>query len=225
MIGTLIVEDDYHVATIHAAYVRKVRGFAVAGHASGLASARAEISRLQPTLVLLDLYLPDGHGLDLVRDTVAGKHHRPDFLIITAARDMASVRAAMQLGTVHYLVKPFSFAQLEERLNAYRDLRGRLERIDEAEQHDVDTLFGLLRGPAPLPKGQSGPTMARIRELLQAATRDVSATEIAEQVGISRATAQRYLAELARQGKIELHLHYGTTGRPEHRYRIATVRD
>jgi response regulator of citrate/malate metabolism len=225
MIGTLIVDDDYHVATIHAAYVRKVRGFAVAGQASTLASARTEIRRLQPTLVLLDLYLPDGHGLDLVRDTLAGKDHRPDFLIITAARDMASVRAAMQLGTVHYLVKPFSFAQLEERLNAYRDLRGRLERIDEAEQHDVDTLFGLLRGPAPLPKGQSGPTMARIRELLQAATRDVSATEIAEQVGISRSTAQRYLAELARHGKIELHLHYGTTGRPEHRYRIATVRD
>jgi response regulator of citrate/malate metabolism len=67
--------------------------------------------------------------------------------------------------------------------------------------------------------------MARIRELLQAATRDVSATEIADQVGISRSTAQRYLAELARHGKIELHLHYGTTGRPEHRYRIAPVRD
>jgi response regulator of citrate/malate metabolism len=223
MISTLIVEDDYHVATIHAAYVRKVRGFAVAGHASSVASARAEIRRSAPTLVLLDLYLPDGHGMDLVRETLAAKAgYRPDFLVISAARDMASVRAAMQLGAVHYLVKPFTFAQLEERLNAYRDLRGRLERIDEAEQHDVDTLYGLLRGPAPLPKGQSGPTMARIRELLHASSHDVSAAEIADQVGISRSTAQRYLAELARQGKIELHLHYGTTGRPEHRYRIAT---
>ena len=223
MIRTLIVEDDYHVATIHAAYVRKVRGFAVASHASSAASARTEIKRLAPTLVLLDLYLPDGHGLDLVREALVAKDpQRPDFLVISAARDMASVRAAMQLGTVHYLVKPFTFAQLEERLNAYRDLRGRLERIDEAEQHDVDTLYGLLRGPAPLPKGQSGPTMSRIRELLQASSHDVSAAEIADQVGISRSTAQRYLAELARQGKVELQLHYGTTGRPEHRYRIAT---
>jgi response regulator of citrate/malate metabolism len=221
-ISTLIVEDDYHVATIHAAYVRKVRGFAVAGHASTAATARAEINRLAPALVLLDLYLPDGHGLDLVRESLAGNGHRPDFLVITAARDMASVRAAMQLGTVHYLVKPFSFAQLEERLNAYRDLHGRLARIDQAEQHEVDALYGLLRGPAPLPKGQSGPTMARIRELLTAASSDISATEVAEQVGISRSTAQRYLAELARQGKIELHLHYGAAGRPEHRYRIAT---
>lgn len=222
MITTLIVEDDYHVATIHSAYVRKVRGFTVAGHASTAASARTEIRRLAPTLVLLDLYLPDGHGLDIVRETLAGKGHRPDFLVITAARDMASVRAAMQLGTVHYVVKPFRFAQLEERLNAYRDLQGRLKRIDEAEQHDVDALYGLLRGPTPLPKGHSGPTVALIREILLASSGDVSAADIAEKVGISRSTAQRYLAELARQGKIELHLHYGTTGRPEHRYRIAT---
>lgn len=221
MISTLIVEDDYHVATIHAAYVRRVRGFTVAGHASTAASARTEIRRLAPTLVLLDLYLPDGHGLDIVRETLAGTGHRPDFLVITAARDMASVHAAMQLGTVHYLVKPFSFAQLEERLNAYRDLRGRLERIDEAEQQDVDTLYGLLRGPAPLPKGQSAPTLARIREILLSSSDDVSAADIAESMGISRSTAQRYLAELARQGKIELRLHYGATGRPEHRYRIA----
>jgi response regulator of citrate/malate metabolism len=223
VISALIVEDDYRVASIHAAYVRRVRGFTVAGHASTAASARTEIRRLAPSLVLLDLYLPDGHGLDIVRETLAGKGPRPDFLVITAARDMASVKAAMQLGTVHYLVKPFNFAQLEERLNAYRDLRGRLERLDEAEQHDVDTLYGLLRGPAPLPKGQSGPTMSRIREMLQSAPEDASAAEIAEQVGISRSTAQRYLAELARQGKIELRLHYGATGRPEHRYRIAAA--
>lgn len=221
MISTLIVEDDYHVASIHSAYVRRVRGFSVAGHASTLASALAECRRLEPTLVLLDLYLPDGHGLELLREARRFEAQRPDFLVITAARDMKSVRQAMQLGAVHYLVKPFTFAQLEERLSAYRDLQRRLERIDEAEQHEVDALYSLLRGPTRLPKGQSGPTMVRIRELLQAATEDVSAAAIAEQIGISRSTAQRYLTELANQGKVELHLHYGATGRPEHRYRLA----
>jgi response regulator of citrate/malate metabolism len=219
VIGTLIVEDDYHVATIHAAYVRKVRGFEVVGHASTAASARSEIKRLAPALVLLDLYLPDGHGLEVVREVLEHDGQRPDFLVITAARDMKSVRAAMQLGTVHYLVKPFRFNQLEERLITYRSLHSRLERIDEAEQQEVDALYGLLRGPAPLPKGQSGPTMVNIRELLSQAPEDLSAAEIAEQIGISRSTAQRYLAELARQGAIELRLHYGATGRPEHRYR------
>jgi response regulator of citrate/malate metabolism len=223
LIKTLIVEDDYHVATIHGAYVRKVPGFTVSGTASSAASARAEIKRLTPDLVLLDLYLPDGHGLNLVREARETEGERPDFLVITAARDMASVRAAMQLGTLHYLVKPFRFAQLEERLIAYRDLHSRLSRVEQAEQHEVDTLYGLLRGPAPLPKGQSGPTMARIREIMRSTEDELSAAEIADQMGISRSTAQRYLSQLARQGTIELRLHYGTTGRPEHRYRLSAA--
>jgi response regulator of citrate/malate metabolism len=221
MISTLIVEDDYHVASIHAAYVRRVPGFAIAGHASTVTSAKAEIARLGPELVLLDLYLPDGQGLELLRDTL-DDGDRPDFLVITAARDMASVRAAMQLGSVHYLVKPFRFAQLEQRLIAYRNLHTRRSRVSEAEQHEVDALYGLLRGPAPLPQGQSGLTLAQIREQLTEAGEDLSAAELAGRIGISRSTAQRYLAELARQGTVELRLHYGAAGRPEHRYRIAT---
>lgn len=222
MIDTLIVEDDFHVASIHTAYVRRIRGFRVCGHASTVASARAEIRRLAPTLVLLDLYLPDGHGLDLVREGLEADH-RPDFLVITAARDMASVRAAMQLGTVHYLVKPFRFGQLQERLNTYRNLHARLDQIVEAEQDEVDALYGLLRGPAPLRKGQSGPTMARIREHLNTAGAELSAGEVAASIGVSRSTAQRYLSDLVRQGTVELRLHYGAAGRPEHRYRLTAA--
>jgi response regulator of citrate/malate metabolism len=220
MISTLIVEDDYHVATIHSAYVKRVSPFTVAGHASTVASARAEIARLAPDLVLLDLYLPDGQGLDLLREMV-DRPDRPDFLVITAARDMATVRAAMRLGTVHYLVKPFRFAQLEERLIAYRNLRARLSRVVEAEQHEVDALYGLLGGPAPMPTSQPGKTMVPIREHLTETRQDLSASEIAALIGISRSTAQRYLSELARQGTVQLRLHYGAAGRPEHRYRIA----
>ncbi len=220
MIETLIVEDDYHVSSIHAAYVKRVPGFSVVGHAATLASARREIRRLEPQLVLLDIYLPDGHGLDLVRGSEHQPGTRPDFLVITAARDMATVRAAMQHGTVHYLVKPFTFDKLEERLIAYERLHRRMSRLDQAEQTEVDALFGVLRGPAPAAKGRSGPTMALIRDLLSASAEDISAAAIADRIGISRSTAQRYLAALARQGDVELRLHYGATGRPEHRYRV-----
>ena len=109
----------------------------------------------------------------------------------------------------------------EERLIAYQNLRRRLARLDEAEQNEVDILYGLLRGPAPAAKAQSGPTMALIRELLTASSEDVSAAAIAERIGVSRSTAQRYLSALARQGDVELRLHYGCSGRPEHRYRSA----
>jgi response regulator of citrate/malate metabolism len=229
MITILIVDDDYRVANIHAAYVDRVPGFEVVGQAHTVADADQAVAELQPDLVLLDLYLPDGNGLDLM-SRLLERHIAlhvpcPGFVVITAARDVASVRSAMQFGAVHYLVKPFGFQALQERLLSYQALHKRLTDLDEAaDQADVDALYGLLRGPAVLPsdppKGHSAPTLALVRDAVCSADRDLSAAEIAEAVGISRPTAHRYLMYLAKQGVIELHLKYGETGRPEHRYRV-----
>jgi two-component system CitB family response regulator len=62
-------------------------------------------------------------------------------------------------------------------------------------------------------------TTHRILEALRTATTPMTAVEIADATGVSRATAQRYLADLAHRGKVELSLRYGSTGRPEHMYR------
>jgi response regulator of citrate/malate metabolism len=222
MIRTLVVDDDFRVARIHAAYVKKIDGFEVAGEARSAAEALAAVDELDPDLVLMDVYLPDGDGLGVVRKLME-RDHRPDCVVITAARDVDTVRTAMQLGAVHYLVKPFSLAALSERLTAYRDLRARLAALaDEADQSDVDALFGLLRGPAALPatprKGHSAPTLELVRNAVRMAPRAISAAEVAEQLGISRPTAQRYLSYLAQHGVVKLQLRYGTAGRPEHRY-------
>lgn len=228
MISILIVDDDYRVANIHAAYVKRVPGFEVVGQAHTVADADRAVADLQPDLVLLDLYLPDGNGLELMKrllDRHTAEHvPYPGFVVITAARDVASVRGAMQFGAAHYLVKPFGFKALQERLLSFEALHKRLTDLDEAaDQADVDALYGLLRGPAALPsdppKGHSAPTLALIRDAVFAADRDLSAAEIAELVGVSRPTAHRYLMYLAKHGVIELHLKYGETGRPEHRYR------
>jgi len=225
VIRTLIVDDDFRVADIHAAYVARAPGFGVVGLSYTAAAARQAVTDLRPHLLLLDLYLPDEHGLSILRKLRdgSGDHpdYRPDAIVITAARDMANVRAAMQLGAVSYLVKPFGFAALAERLAAYRALCERATRVAEADQMEVDALFGMLRA-APtrtLPKGQSAPTMALVRQVMTEAADDLSAAEVADQVGISRPTAQRYLAQLVQDGTVELRLRYGSTGRPEHRYR------
>jgi response regulator of citrate/malate metabolism len=222
VIRTLIVDDDFRVAEIHAAYVAKVAGFEVVGVAHTAAAARQAVADLRPHLLLLDLYLPDEDGLTLLRSLREDGDDRPDAIVITAARDMANVRAAMQLGAVHYLVKPFGFASLADRLGAYRVMCERTRNMAEADQEAVDALFGLLRTShtKSLPKGQSVPTMALVRQVVTGARQDLSAAEVADQVGISRPTAQRYLAQLVQDGVLELHLRYGSTGRPEHRYRV-----
>jgi response regulator of citrate/malate metabolism len=223
-VRTLVVDDDFRVASIHAAYVAKVEGFEVVGEAHSAAEALEAAERLRPDLVLMDVYLPDGDGLNVVCSLIERREH-PDVIVITAARDVNTVRRAMQLGAVHYLVKPFGLATLRERLQSYRGLRLRMAGIaSEADQSDVDELFGMLRGPAlPArpPKGHSAPTLELVRKAVQGAEQDVSAAEVADVVGISRATAQRYLTYLERHGVVRLQLRYGTTGRPEHRYSAA----
>ena len=223
MIKTLVVDDDYRVAKAHAASIDRVDGFTAVGQAHSCDEARNLVRSLGPQLLLLDLYLPDGHGLDLIRELAElDLDPRPDFIVITAAQDIASVRNAMQLGAMYYLVKPFGFAQLREQLTAYRQLHEGLDQVAVANQQTVDALYGLLRGPADrlADRRRMPPTMARVLDSVRAAEHDMSAADVADELGVSRATAQRYLADMVRRGTVELVLNYGSTGRPEHRYRI-----
>jgi response regulator of citrate/malate metabolism len=223
VIRTVVVDDDYRVAKAHADAVGRVDGFEAIGQAHSCDETHGMVTSLQPDLLLLDLYLPDGHGLDLMRSLMLlDLTPRPDFIVITAARDIASVRSAMQLGAMYYLVKPFGFDQLREQLNAYRQLHEGLDESVVANQQTVDALYGLMRGPAArlADRRRLPPTMARVLDSVRSAGRDVSAADVADQLGVSRATAQRYLADLFRRGIIELDLNYGNTGRPEHRYQI-----
>ncbi|MEU8828268.1 response regulator [Streptomyces sp. NPDC048636] len=220
-IEVLVVDDDLRVARVNAAYVAKVAGFHVAGQAHSAAEALAFLEDGHADLVLLDHYLPDGTGLALVRRLRQLGHHT-DIIMVTAARDIATVQAAMRHGALQYLVKPFTFAGLRAKLEGYAALRRALEGGGEAGQDQVDRIFGALggasAGAAELPKGHSALTADLVREVLRGAEGPLSAQEVAERSSLSRQTAQRYLKLLERTGRVRLSLKYGETGRPEHRY-------
>ena len=204
MIRTLIVDDDPMTASIHRSYVERVAGFEAIGEAHTGAAALDAARRLEPDLVLLDIYLPDMSGLDVLRRLRAGDERRVDVIAVTAAKDVDTLR---------------------ERLEAYAALRKRLDRLSEPEQEDIDHVFSLLRtqGRHSLPKGISAPTLTLVVEALRAAKGEVTANEIADATGVSRGTARRYLEYLAATGAGELSLRYGVTGRPEHLYRLAEL--
>jgi response regulator of citrate/malate metabolism len=224
MIDVLVVDDDFRVAEINAAYVGKMPGFRVTSRAHTAAQALAALERVRVDLVLLDHYLPDETGLALVR-RMRQIGHSADVIMVTAARDVATVQAAMRYGALQYLVKPFSFSGLRAKLEGYAALRRTLDGVGgggEAGQEQVDRIFGALRtadaSPAELPKGHSAPTAELIRRVLNEAEQPISAHQVAARAGVSRSTAQRYLKYLERAGLISLTLKYGDTGRPEHRY-------
>ena len=223
MIRTVVVDDDAMTASIHRSYVDRVQGFEVVGEAHTGRRALEVTRELRPDLLLLDIYLPDMSGLEVLRALREPGQPHVDVIAVTASKDVATLRTAIHGGVIHYLVKPFFFDTLRERLEGYAALHGRLERLREPDQHDIDHVFSLLRshGRHGLPKGISAPTLETVVEALQRAADDVTAVELAEATGISRGTARRYLEYLALTGAVELSLRYGTTGRPEHRYRWA----
>ncbi|UZJ29224.1 DUF7342 family protein [Streptomyces endophytica] len=221
MIDVLIVDDDAQVARINAAYVAKVQGFRVSCVAHTAAEALVALETHPVELILLDHYLPDRTGLQLVGE-LRRRGLFTDVIMVTAARDIATVQAAMRHGALQYLVKPFTFAGLRSKLEGYAALHRTFAGGGQAEQSEVDRLFGALgaanAGPAELPKGHSTATADRVRTVLRSADTPLSAQDVAHRAGLSRQTAQRYLKLLERAGRIRLTLRYGETGRPEHRY-------
>ncbi|MFF8609418.1 response regulator [Streptomyces sp. NPDC015346] len=219
MTKVLVVDDDFMVAKLHSRYVSTVDGFSVVGVAHSGAEALRAADLLRPDLVLLDIFLPDMDGISVLRE-LRGAGLGVDALFITAARDAGMIRSALRAGALHYLIKPFNQAALQEQLRHVASLRSRLDELDEARQEDVDQIFGARPpGSRELPKGLAAPTADLVDGILRAHPEGLSATECAEAGSLSRVSARRYLEYFAETGRAEITLRYGGTGRPERRYR------
>ncbi|EFE67008.1 response regulator [Streptomyces viridosporus] len=217
-IRVLVVEDDPVAADAHVLYVGRVPGFVAVGKAHTGAQARRVLERTPVDLLLLDLHLPDVHGLQLARSLRAAGHHA-DVIAVTSARDLAVVREGVSLGVVQYVLKPFTFATLRDRLVRYAEFRAAAG--EASGQAEVDRALAVLRAPGPsaLPKGLSAPTLERVSVVLRDAEEGLTATGVAEAVGISRITARRYLEHLVETDRAARRPQYGTVGRPELQYR------
>ena len=221
-LGVLVVEDEEVAASAHAAFVERVPGFQLVGVARSCVDAR-RLLRSHPgtELLLLDMHLPDGHGLDLLQSLRMEGHH-PDAIAVTSARDLEVVKRAVALGVVLYLLKPFTFAALRAKLEQYAAYREQLDATERTVvQDEVDQLIGTLRTPgdhAGLPKGMSAETLRLVTDRLRGAPSGQSALEVAQVIGTSRVTARRYLEHLADTGRAARRQRYGGSGRPEVEY-------
>ncbi|MEU5583126.1 response regulator [Streptomyces huasconensis] len=225
MTRVLVVDDDFMVARLHSRYVAAVDGCALVGVAHSGAEALGAAERLRPDLVLLDVYLPDMDGIAVLRELRAAEERDParrpvDALFVTAARDAQIVRAALRAGALHYLIKPFHQAALQEQLRHVAAVRARLDGLGEARQEDVDQIFGTRPpGSRELPKGLAAHTAELVERTLRRHPGGLSASECAAAGSLSRVSARRYLEFFVDTGRAEVTLRYGGTGRPERRYR------
>jgi response regulator of citrate/malate metabolism len=234
VIRVLVVDDDVLTAEAHALYVGRLDGFEVAAVAHTGGEALRLVAEAGPEgidLVLLDMTLPDMHGLEVCRRLRAAGR-ATDVVAVTAVRDQAVVRSSVTAGIVQYLIKPFTFAAFAEKMAAYVGYREGLGAgSGSTTQLQVDRALAALRSPASdarLPKGMSAETLDLVRGIARGdrtaargaeGAEGVSAAEVSGALDVSRVTARRYLEYLADVGQVERVPRYGTPGRPELGYR------
>jgi response regulator of citrate/malate metabolism len=215
-INVLIVDDEQLIADAHALYVGRVPGFLVVGVVPSGSETLRFVRDHRVDLILLDFNLPDVHGLEVCRALRAGRSEA-DVIAVTSTRDLAAVRSAVSLGVVQYLLKPFTFSSLRDKLERYSDYRAQT-RLPQgvSAQSEIDRAFASLRGSSSgtLPGGLSEDTLETIARYVQGGS-SMSAIEVARGCGVSRVTARRYLEHLAAAGLLQRRQRHGRNGRPE----------
>ncbi|MFD0679840.1 MULTISPECIES: response regulator [unclassified Paenibacillus] len=226
LIRVLIIEDDERIAEINRRFVEKVSGFTVVGIATDRPQAITLLEVLEPDLVLLDIYFPDANGLELLQH-IRQLDRQPDVIMITAAKEVDAVRAAIRGGVFDFIMKPLLFNRLQETLLRFKEYHRTLERLHtgpgQVNQDEVDQLLqGTSKKEAVityLPKGIDKLTLDKVIQAMNDIIIPLTAEQAARLIGVSRSTARRYLEHLVSQGQLRADLSYGDVGRPERVYR------
>lgn len=220
-VRVLVVDDQPVVAAVHREMVQKVPGFTVVDVAHDGRAALARVGRGGVDLVLLDLDMPVMDGLAVCRNLHA-LPDPPDVVVVTAMRDMGSVRTAVRQGAALYVLKPFTFSTLRERLEQYARFRRSAAHGAALDQAEIDQALATLRPvtPVPAPKTIAPESLHAVRDALRHAPDGLSAVAVAERTGMARVTARRYLEHLVENGMCVREPRYGRTGRPQLQYRL-----
>ncbi|MBE0496183.1 MAG: response regulator [Campylobacterales bacterium] len=230
MISVMIAEDDPRIALLHQNMVEKIAGFEVLSIANTIAQLQEYISFTKPDLLLLDVYFPDGNGIDFLEWM---RQHAPmtDVILITAAKEMRTLEKSLRFGVFDYLIKPIMFHRFEASLEKFQHHKNTFLRKDELSQSKVDELFykAIASEKKPtetLPKGVDGITLDKILCVVRQEKESyLSASEIAKQLGINRTTSRRYLEYLVSIEKVQVDSLYGSVGRPERKYKLKSPLD
>ncbi|WP_278446063.1 response regulator [Stutzerimonas kunmingensis] len=221
----LIVEDDPMVMRLNVDYLARLEGVELVGQCESVPAALELLEREAVDLLLLDVYLRNRSGLEVLRHLRA-QDRNTDAVLITAASEIETVRAAQRLGARDYLVKPFSFERFRDAVEACRRARDALSRLpDQLGQGDIDRLFSQapatdLRRPGDLPKGLTPASLAQVAQAILALDEDSFTSEtLLPATGMSRVSVRKYLKHLSDAQLLEESFHYGQIGRPSFRYR------
>jgi DNA-binding NarL/FixJ family response regulator len=165
----------------------------IAGEASGVEEAVTAIEQHAPDVVLLDVHMPNGGGIEVIRRTAAASASPPCFLALSVSDAAEDVIAVIRAGARGYVTKNISGEELAEAVR----------RV-----HDGDAVFSprlagfvldAFAGPAPQPQSELDALTAREREVLQHIARGYMYKEIALRLEISPKTVEAHVSSVLRK--------------------------
>ena len=217
-----IVEDDPQNIEIQRRFLQRIANTELCGIAHSVQEAQDLIDVFAPQLVLLDVHLPDGNGLELLRQWRMA-NQQVDVILITAAKEVDTLRTALHAGVFEYILKPLAFDRLEDAIHRYSKHLARLNQLQLVQQDQVDAVMPIndVSGPGKSirpPKGIDALTLDKVRDRMQH-IEHLNAEELGVEIGASRTTARRYLEYLVSTQEVVAEVSYGQVGRPERRYR------
>ncbi len=227
MIKVIIVEDDPMVREINEKFLKKIEGFTLYGSVNSIEKAKEVILSGKPDLILLDVFFPQGKGTDLLK-WIRVENIKCDAILITADRNTETVEESFRYGAVDYLVKPFMFSRFKEALLQFKSRKNSFENFDSMEQKNIDKYtikekkrvmeYDVNIGDI---KGFNQYTYEKvIVGISDMKDNPFTSEEIANNIGVSRITARRYLDYLEKEKKLVVDMEYGKVGRPKNKYRI-----
>jgi two-component system, CitB family, response regulator DctR len=221
--GVLVVEDNAAVAALHCKLIDTLPDFRTVAVVSNGEAAYRVVESARPDVAVVDLTMPGGDGLTLLR-RIRREAVPLEVIVVTASRDAHTIREAMHLGVVDYLVKPFAPERLRQSFNAFA-LRARTLKRPLLAQDEVDLVqsTGAARIQR-LPKGLKRSTLRAVREALERSDRPLSADEVGREIGVARVTARRYLEYLDVIGIARVERECHGPGRPRNRYQHIPAR-
>lgn len=190
-VRVLLLEDDHPLREHFADILRSWPGGELVAACTTLAEALDVLERREIDLLMADLHLPDGHGIEAIR-LLRRRYPQADAMVISALADDETVLRAIEAGAVGYLLKDADSLELIEAIEDLR--RGRSPISSSIARILVKRMSG------PPPANDAGPVLTpRETEILRGIAKGFTYAELAEWLNISRQTVPVHIKNIYRK--------------------------
>lgn len=213
----LIVDDDPMVRNINAEFLKKIDPSFAVFQAENIDEAKDCIQNHHIGFLLLDVYLGDESGPDLLK-WIREEGLDIEVVLITADNSSQTVEAVFRLGAVDYLIKPYEYNRFKQ---AIVNVIGRREikHNTHVSQKKLDDIINphIIKEVTP-EKGVNQATYELVENVVKNSKEPLTAQEIASQVHLARVTVRRYLEYMLDEALLTETYNYGRVGRPQKAY-------